>query len=102
MIEPLLFSFLLCLSVLINPDQAGVAVGFGCVLGHYSNLKLFISVMTFFFWGWGGVLIPSLKISGQYFETDALPYSFLLAFCDSLSCLWNKKMYAEPSSICKL
>jgi len=46
MFEPLLFSFLLCSSVLINPDQVFVAVVFGSVLGHHSNSKLFICAMS--------------------------------------------------------
>jgi len=34
-----------------------------------------------------------------YLEMDAFPYSSILTFCDCLSCLWNKEMCAEPSSI---
>jgi len=45
--------------VLINPDQDGVAVVLGSVLGHHSNMKLFVSPVTEFFF-----LIPSLMISG--------------------------------------
>jgi hypothetical protein len=35
--------------VLINPDHVGIAVGFGPVLGHHSNLKLFVCAMREFF-----------------------------------------------------
>ena len=51
------------ITLLINPDQDGVAVDFGSVLGRHSNLKLYICAKTEFFFV---LLSPSLKIWDQY------------------------------------